>query len=197
MRPPLAPVALSVLFAAAAAATEADTAARAPVPSSDALALALAHVALQPLERRQDASASVSLTPGDGSNATDWDRETDAACVAALRLLPRITNPSGNCVCYNLPALDTGSVSFTSEIRVYRVSQPRDGFAGVLPSAINVGVRYGGASVSPVSGPDFDAMTAGANRPARRDETRQPQLLQTYRFVGQIDQDRLRDKPST
>lgn len=203
-------LALAAWSAAAAAALDSS---RSYVRSSDLLlsardALLLPYVTQEAdsgdVLRRQDGrgSSSVNLTPGNALNSTDWDRETNAACVNALGSIPRSTNPSGNCLCYNLPSLDTQSGVFRCEIRVYRISEPRDGFAGVSPSNINVGVQYNGASVSPVSAAEFNSMGPGANpklsttRPTRRDETKQPQLLQTYQFVGQIDKSRMTEKLS-
>ncbi|PHH90869.1 hypothetical protein CDD83_2425 [Cordyceps sp. RAO-2017] len=156
-----------------------------------------------PLVRRQTASDSLQLGPGDGANSSAWDRETDAACVEALRAIERSTNPSGNCLCYNLPSLDTKTGIFNADLRLYRISEPREGFIDVPPSKIKVGVQYNGASVSLATPKDMQAMgmTGSANSSAppavlRREEAKGPQQLQKYMFVGQIDKDRMADAMS-
>ncbi|KAL3960641.1 hypothetical protein ACCO45_005758 [Purpureocillium lilacinum] len=87
----------------------------------------------------QDASTSVTSASDNNTtdnnsgvltvraiNATAWDAVTDAACVDALAALTRSTNPSGNCLCYNLPSLDTATGVFEADLRLYRISAPRD-----------------------------------------------------------------------
>ncbi|KAM4063956.1 hypothetical protein HRG_007043 [Hirsutella rhossiliensis] len=202
-----------VAFAAAAAESS-----RSYVQSTDTLlsardALMLPYVSLEEhsneLLRRQGTpqangtgSSSLTLTPGDGTNSTDWDKDTNAACIKSLSSLQRSTNPSGNCLCYNLPSLDTNSGVFRCEIRVYVISPPREGFVNVSRSNIKVSLQYNGASVSPVSADEFNSMGPGTNQMvatsklSQRAETRVPQLLQTYMFVGQIDKARMTEKPS-
>ncbi|PFH55659.1 hypothetical protein XA68_17866 [Ophiocordyceps unilateralis] len=123
----------------------------------------------------------------DGNNVTDYDKNTNAACIDALRKLPRSTNPSGNCLCYNLPSLDTNSGNFEADLRVFRVSDPRDDFVGISPSDINVGVQYTGASVTLASPQQIQNMLSRQSTIGRRQENRGPELVQSYMFVGQID----------
>ncbi len=146
-------------------------------------------------------------------NATAWDAVTDAACVDALAALTRSTNPSGNCLCYNLPSLDTATGVFEADLRLYRISAPRDAFAGVAPTDISVGVSYSGASVSPVNADELMGLGAVANRTrlviAPRADQNQgrdaaaaaangdgPKLLRKYLFVGQIDKARMEQNMS-
>ncbi|KND89663.1 hypothetical protein TOPH_05657 [Tolypocladium ophioglossoides CBS 100239] len=135
------------------------------------------------------ANKAVKLNPNGTLNVTAWDMATNAACAASLRSLSRSSNPSGNCICYNLPSLNTATGVFEADLRLYRVSEPRDAFAGVAPGDINVGVQYRGASVSPVSMSEITGMGMVQNRTravVSRAETVEPQLLRTYLFVGQI-----------
>jgi len=142
-------------------------------------------------------------------NATAWDAVTDAACVDALAALTRSTNPSGNCLCYNLPSLDTATGVFEADLRLYRISAPRDAFAA--PTDISVGVSYSGASVSPVNADELMGLGAVANRtrlviaPRAEHEGRAaaaaangdgPKLLRKYLFVGQIDKARMEQNMS-
>ncbi|UNI20526.1 hypothetical protein JDV02_006604 [Purpureocillium takamizusanense] len=140
-------------------------------------------------------------------NASNWDAVTDAACIDALAVLPRSSNPSGNCLCYNLPSLDTASGVFEADLRLYRISTPRDAFAGVSPVDISVGVAYRGASVSPVAADDLMGLGAVANRTrlvvapraaasAAAAADGGPKLLRKYLFVGQIDKARMQQSMS-
>lgn len=174
--------------------------------ADDVLSLPYASPAHFPglLVRRQDTDATsnagldstaVKLNPNGTLNATAWDMATNAACADALRGLPRSSNPSGNCICYNLPSLDTVTGVFEADLRLYRISDPRDAFAGVAPGDINVGVQYHGASVSPVPMSEIMGMGWVENKTRvmePRAETREPQLLQTYLFVGQIDKEEMK-----
>lgn len=131
-------------------------------------------------------------------NVTAWNVATNDACIKALQPLSRSTNPSGNCICYNLPSLDTKTGIFEADLRLYRISQPRDNFANIPPENVKVGLEYHGASVSPISANDLMGM-GQANRTSKlvaRDAGSTPRLVQTYMFVGQIDQTKLKDNMS-
>ncbi|KAG6041303.1 hypothetical protein E4U41_005131 [Claviceps citrina] len=131
-----------------------------------------------------------------------WNAATDAACTKTLSLLPRSSNPSGNCICYNLPSLDLETGLFEADLRLYRISDPRADFAGIVPGSVKVALQYHGASVTPVSGTELvDAMKLivnGKNQTrrgvmARRDgtATSSPRLVQTYMFVGHVEAEKL------
>ncbi|OAA69688.1 hypothetical protein ISF_02958 [Cordyceps fumosorosea ARSEF 2679] len=154
------------------------------------------------LRRQSNTTDGIQLRPDGALNLTAWDTETDAACVAALRAIQRPSNPSGNCICYNLPSLDTASGVFEAELRLYKVSEPRGPWTGIQPAAIKVSVAYNGASASPVT-PDAlkgQGMTGAAPKQRRGDlesrEDHNPQLLQAYMLVGQIDQKEMSDSMS-
>ncbi|POR38918.1 Uncharacterized protein TPAR_00884 [Tolypocladium paradoxum] len=145
------------------------------------------------------ANSAVKLNADGTLNLTAWDAATNAACAAAMRPRARSSNPSGNCICYNLPSLDTVTGVFEADLRLYRISEPRDAFVGVAPADINVGVRYRGASVSPVPMSEVMGLGVVQNRTrvvAPRAETRGPQLLQTFMLVGQIDKKEMRKNMS-
>ncbi|KAM0664579.1 hypothetical protein ACQRIT_001718 [Beauveria bassiana] len=147
----------------------------------------------------------IQLQPDGSLNLTAWNKDTDAACVDALRAITRATNPSGNCICYNLPSLDARTGVFGAELRLYKVSDPRDGWAGIAPADIKVSVSYSGASASPVS-PDAvtgKGMQGGAKSVVQRSfgglesrEDHNPQLLHAYMLVGQIDNKEMLDQMS-
>lgn len=159
------------------------------------------------LETRQTQGNQPVINPDGTINMTAWDAQANAACVTALRALPEASNPSGTAVCYNLPALDQNSGTFEADLRVYRLGVPTGDFAGIPPENVEVGLRYRGASVSPIS-----ANTAARGIVAARSsapeqvlvEKRQSpaetngdlQLLQTYLFVGQIDETEMRPEMS-
>ncbi|PSR80688.1 hypothetical protein BD289DRAFT_354943, partial [Coniella lustricola] len=130
--------------------------------------------------RRQAADATVA-TPSSTSNMTQWDADVNTACQAALAKLTTATNPSGTCTCYNLPVLNTETGAFMADLRLYQISTANQDFVGIPPDQVMVALSYNGASVSPVN-----MTTAQSVVTAKRATT--PQLLQTYMFVGQIDQ---------
>lgn len=132
-------------------------------------------------------ASTVALNGTGVMNMTAWDIEVNAACQAALSKLAQATNPSGTCTCYNLPVLNNATGAFEADLRLYQISGARDDFAGISQNAIQVSLSYNGASVSPVT-----AQTAAAKLvvPTKR-QNPNVQLLQTYMFVGQIDQDKL------
>ncbi|OTB03880.1 hypothetical protein M426DRAFT_59700 [Hypoxylon sp. CI-4A] len=128
----------------------------------------------EPVQKRQDTTA-------DTSNMTQWNTDTSAACMTALSQLTAASNPSGTAVCYNLFSLDTNDGSFMADLRLFQISNPFGDFENIPPEDISVGLQYNGASVSPVS---QNTTTDTTN--TKRATT--PTLLQTYTFVGQIDQ---------
>lgn len=142
-------------------------------------------------------SSNVVLNQDGTINMTAWDEEATTACNSALSALPQASNPSGTCVCYNLPALNNATGTFEADLRLYQLSEPTGQFTGIPPQNIQVGLAYHGASVSPVS-----ANTAAkkvitpVKRQASSSATTTNQnlkLLQTYLFVGEIDKDRMTD----
>lgn len=203
---PTAPL-LSVV-AALLAATATATTFSSPLRAIDVLARPYASMPDPPtlmLARRQESTASLPAVPAPTSpgvvvnangslNITAWDSTTGAACVKHLAALPRSSNPSGTCICYNLPSLDANTGAFEADLRVYRIAEPRDAFAGVNPADIRVGVSYQGASVSPVSKKSLVGMGMVGNMSSiskRAAGVESPELLQMYMFVGQIDKDQI------
>ncbi|KAK6853691.1 hypothetical protein PG995_010503 [Apiospora arundinis] len=144
------------------------------------------------LEERQDSNLNLNPSnatqsnPTSGMNMQQWNTETLKACQEALAQLTSATNPSGTAVCYNLPTLDTKTGAFMADLRLFQVSQPSGAFTGIPAERIQVGLQYRGASVSPLQ--------SSTNQPRALDT---PDLvgrangmtpLQSYLFVGQIDQ---------
>lgn len=104
------------------------------------------------VEPRQQTQGNAPLLNADGTiNMQAWDQQTNRACIDALRQLPQASNPSGTCVCYNLPALDNRTGTFQADLRLYRLGMGTGDFLGIPPVNIQVGLTYRGASVSPVS----------------------------------------------
>ena len=141
----------------------------------------------EPITRRQEMDSSA------------WDQDTSAACTKALAALNGITlNPSGIAVCYNLPYYDNTTGIFQADLRLYRVSDARDEWAGVKSQDINAALSYAGAAVSPSVRTVKRAAppkVAKSWPPVVRGlgislEKRQgapaPQMLQVFNFVGQI-----------
>ncbi|KAK6082415.1 hypothetical protein SCUP234_04254 [Seiridium cupressi] len=135
------------------------------------------------LQKRQ--SSSINLTPNQSSmNLTQWNTETSAACTTALSQLSVASNPSGTAVCYNIPSLDTNTGAFMADLRLFQLSSATGDFSSIPQQNIQVELQYNGASVSAVN-----SSTVQARDLERR--AINPSPLQTYMFVGQIDQAQL------
>ncbi|KAM0430411.1 hypothetical protein ACHAPT_005757 [Fusarium lateritium] len=136
---------------------------------------------------------NVALAKDGSLNLTAWNANTNAACRQVLGGLHQSTNPSGACVCYNLPSLDMKTGVFEADLRLFKVSEARGGFATVAPEDVQVGVEYDGATVMPIDPRDMNGtgMVGQVANVAKREDG--PQLLQTYMFVGRIDQDKMKD----
>ncbi|KAL0944919.1 uncharacterized protein CTRU02_202806 [Colletotrichum truncatum] len=181
------------------------------VRAVDVLERSYEDIANRYIEKRQSMDVNAEWVPtkpevklnADGSiNMTAWEAETSAACTAALSHLDAASNPSGTCICYNLPSLDTKTGVFEADLRLFKVSEPSGAFSGIPPQNIQVGLSFNGASVSPVSASRIGNARRDNNNMAR-DMTFEvswgglekrvvtPQALQTYLFVGQIDQTRM------
>jgi len=139
--------------------------------------------------KRVTASSAGVVLNSDGSvNMTAWETQVNDACNTALLKLPESSNPSGTCICYNIPVLDNSTGAFEADLRLYQLSEPSGQFAGIPPEKIQVGLSYIGASVSPVTPQTAQKLVS----PRQADggdtvNTKRLRLLQTYLFVGQID----------
>jgi hypothetical protein len=155
------------------------------------------------LETRQDIQgttgpASNVLLNQDGTiDMTAWDSMANSACNDALSHLSGASNPSGTCICYNLPALDNTTGTFEADLRLFQVSSPTGDFTGIPAQNIQVGLAYKGASVSPVSTSTATQKVVSKVVTARQADVVANgtlKLLQSYLFVGQIDKTQM--KPS-
>ncbi|KAF5653569.1 hypothetical protein F25303_2187 [Fusarium sp. NRRL 25303] len=138
-------------------------------------------------------AGDVPLTKDGSLNMTAWNMDTNAACRSVLGGLHKSTNPSGTCVCYNLPSLDVKTGVFEADVRLYQVSQPRGSFAAVAPEDINVGISYKGASVMPIQPTDVNGTGLTGGKPGMGKRQEGMQLLQSYMLVGKIDADKMTD----
>ncbi|KAL1897122.1 hypothetical protein Sste5346_004327 [Sporothrix stenoceras] len=129
------------------------------------------------------AGTGVVLNADGTINMTAWDDTATTACNSALVKLPESSNPSGTCICYNLPALDNTTGTFEADLRLFQLSTPSGEFEGIPPENIQVGLSYSGASVSPVSVASASKLVVGRADTAANGSLR---LLQQYLFVGQI-----------
>jgi hypothetical protein len=147
---------------------------------------------VEPIERRQTATGTGAV------NVTAWDAQTAAACTAQLEALNGVaSNPSGLAVCYNLPFLDNTTGVFEADLRLYQIAPPTGGFANIASSNVQVGLAYGGATVSAVNASSLKGRQEDATSLISwpRDEegvqrrATAPTLVQSYAFVGQINKD--------
>lgn len=142
-------------------------------------------------------TSDVVFNPDGTINMTAWDEQATVACTAALSALPEASNPSGTCICYNLPLLNNITGTFKADLRLFRISAPTGAFTGIAPQNIEVALTYRGASVSAVSATTAAKMgsrTVGRRQDVAANVTTNPNLqhLQTYLFVGQIDADQMK-----
>lgn len=174
-----------------------------PLASSDVLAKRYLDVTSgHGLARRQNRQfeSTVQLDDDGEIDMSAWDEETEAACQDSLKRLMIASNPSGACICYNLPSLDTSSGVFEADLRVYRFNEPSGAFQGIPAEDIEVALMYEGATVSPVD----DGNISNLSEPGARKRQSQPEgedspdlpLLQQYSLVGQINKDRMSDDMS-
>lgn len=152
--------------------------------------------------QNQQFESNVTLRPDGTIDLEAWDKDTERACQDSLKKLQIATNPSGTCICYNLPSLDTNSGVFEADLRVYKFNEPNGAFQGISPQQIGVGLMYLGASVSRVNAETMQNLANGTGQAAnrkRQDIVSQPEnapdleLLQQYLLVGQIDNDKMRN----
>ncbi|WAO90562.1 Hypothetical protein NCS54_00799600 [Fusarium falciforme] len=136
---------------------------------------------------------NVALAKDGSLNLTAWNADTNKACREVLGGLHQSTNPSGACVCYNLPSLDMKTGVFEADLRLFKVSEARGGFASVAPEDVQVGVTFDGATVMPIDPRDMNGTGMVGQVASMTKREAGPELMQTYMFVGRIDPDKMRD----
>lgn len=158
------------------------------------------HPTLHTVVKRQSSNSGVKLNPDGTINMAAWEIAANTACTRALSQLAKSTNPSGHCICYNLPALNNQTGEFEADLRLYQLSQPTGDFAGIPPERVMVELSYNGAQIQRILN-----STARQPRPVRRqaaDPAAAPsppvgpnaanlRLVQSYLFGGKIDSNRM------
>jgi len=165
--------------------------------NSPAVERGLAETAMANLRTRELLETRQSDDPGndtplnaDGSlDVAAWNDAANKACQDALREMQVASNPSGTCVCYNLPLLDNSTGTFEADLRLYQVSEPTGQFQGIPQDQIEVELSYNGASVQEVTEQAVARVKVRQNNVGG-----DHRLLQSYLFVGQIDKDRMTDQ---
>ncbi len=149
------------------------------------------------IERRQSNS---TVNPTTGVNVTAWDAQTAAACTTSLEALNGVaSNPSGMAVCYNRPYLVNSTGIFEADLRLFMIAAPTGAFANVASANVQVGLAYDGASVSAVNASSLKARSniiTSLISWTKREEmvvkrVTAPTLVQSYAFVGQVNQNLL------
>ncbi|KAI1936834.1 hypothetical protein LOZ66_004341 [Ophidiomyces ophidiicola] len=123
----------------------------------------------------QQASPPRSTPP---VNEQQFNETATAACVTALGRVRRVINPSGLAACYNIPFFNATTGTFAADIRLYQVSPPSGGFAGVPTSQYTLEMIIPSATVSSPNRLQSNVPT-GPNS---------PMLLQDFRHIGRLDQ---------
>jgi len=130
---------------------------------------------------------STPIKPDGTLDMAAWNEAANAACRDALRSLELASNPSGACVCYNLPLLNNQTGTFEADLRLFQLNQPTGQFQGIPQDRIEVELSYNGASVTEVS----QQPVAAAGIKARQNNNADLPLLQSYLFIGQVDKDQM------
>ncbi|KAK3903381.1 hypothetical protein C8A05DRAFT_32880 [Staphylotrichum tortipilum] len=158
------------------------------------------------LEARQAevgaAAGSAPLKPDGSLDMEAWNTAANAACREALQSLQLATNPSGACVCYNLPLLNNVTGTFEADLRLFQLNEPTGLFQGIPQGTIEVELFYNGASVTevsqqPVSSAGVRARQVSINNGTAAADQGNLRLLQSYLFVGQVDKDQMKDEVTT
>lgn len=130
----------------------------------------------------------------DGSlDVEAWNEAANKACRDALRNIPLASNPSGACVCYNLPLLNNSTGAFEADLRLFQLSEPTGAFQGIPQENIEVELSYKGASVTEVksTGEAESVVPPAAGLNARQENGGDFKLIQSYLFIGQVDADQM------
>ncbi|KAK3389964.1 hypothetical protein B0H63DRAFT_389598 [Podospora didyma] len=135
--------------------------------------------------------SDVVLNENGSINMTAWDAQANAACDAALKALSLASNPSGTCVCYNLPALNNATGAFEADLRLYQLNEPTGAFQGIPPENIKVVATFKGSTANVVSSSTAQSKVVAARQATTPGNSSQLRLLQTYLFLGQIDQNEM------
>jgi hypothetical protein len=109
------------------------------------------------------------------------------ACNQAVFPIKSVLNDAGILACYNIPFLNTRTGVFESDLRLFSFSSSKGAFANVESKDINVEISYPSAAFSAI--PKSSSKDDSAPPQKERDETTAQKLLQTFLFVGQLDQD--------
>lgn len=153
--------------------------------------------------RQADEQGSATPLKADGSlDMEAWDEAANAACRDALRKLTLASNPSGACVCYNLPLLNNATGTFEADLRLFQLNQPTGQFQGIPQEKIEVELSYHGASVSEVKrqsvgASDLKTRQTNGNNNNINSNNGDLKLLQSYLFVGQVDKDQMTGQVTT
>ncbi|WEW57117.1 hypothetical protein PRK78_002577 [Emydomyces testavorans] len=139
-------------------------------------------------ERRAPApQQSGTPRPSSSLNEQQFNQTATAACLNALGRVRSVVNPAGMAACYNIPFFNSTTGTFAADIRLYQVSPPSEGFAGIPTSQYTVEMIIPAATVSSPKRLASNKST-GPNS---------PMLLQDFRHIGQLDRLLQTDKLST
>ena len=168
--------------------------------STGILTLPFPSASATPLQGASLASLLGGTETLEADTSADWDDQTESACSTALIALHGVaTNPSGIAACYNIRSLDQSTGIFDIDLRLYRISAPREGWVKLDASSVGVGLSYANATVSATK-----AKKSKRNDwslpwfPAQKDEAADifirrsigvpPRRLESMTFVGTVDE---------
>ncbi|KAI9860091.1 MAG: hypothetical protein M1824_003329 [Vezdaea acicularis] len=82
-----------------------------------------------------------------GLNSTQWDKETQSACINALDHKQTEASPAGIATCYNVAYLDNSTGIFQADLRLFRVSDPSGIWLGIPSQSVGVSLGFANATI--------------------------------------------------
>lgn len=152
------------------------------------------------ITRRQSsipASTKNNTTNSTATTGSPYEAAITSSCTSALSLLAgKPESASGMSLCYNIISLNNSTGVFKSDLRLFKVAEPRDGWKNVSMKNIVPSVNWRGSGAS-LMGSQWGLnapknTTEGTNivrrdtHLARRAEKGGPALMESYSFIGQI-----------
>lgn len=157
------------------------------------------------LIRRQTTKPATPITNStSNSSSTATSPRYEAAiltsCATALSLLAGAPeSASGMSLCYNILSLNNSTGVFKSDLRLFKVSEPRDSWRNTTLKNVVPKVDWRGSGASLMGGQGSSSIqntsaTGGASiarrkedgKVRRRADVKGPVLMESYAFIGQI-----------
>ena len=151
---------------------------------------------------RRQAATKPAVVPNNTTTSTNSAARNEAAivssCTSALSLLAgKPESASGMSLCYNILSINNSTGVFKSDLRLFKVAEPRDGWRNISMKSVVPSVNWKGSGASLMGGQwsssiQNQSASVGVNVEKRdrklrkRAEQEGPTLMESYAFIGQI-----------